>query len=159
MKSWRSPISSPAIPYIGCKEHIGADDEGVVKVENVPLKIALPSVLKNKYFYLQALLFLTLYIYVVGAGMSSAYFCNVVLQNSNLIGLCTAVGTWILAFGNYKEGVEAAMQPDSALSAIKFAYGYFGAIISIVCFALILLLNIDKHIKRIQSDLEVKHAG
>lgn len=253
------------ICFLFCKEHIGEEDGGQIKVENVPLKQALPGVLKNKYFYLQALLFLVLYIYVVGAGMSSAYLCNVVLQNPNLIGIfsscqtipamvanfvnpmlvskygkrklmligsalmivgsiviglgntsvaviavgvvirgfgmgpimsgvfamtadvvdygewkfkvrseglvnsCTsfgmkvgiglgsAVGTGILAIGGYLEGTEAALQPASAVAAIKFAYGYFGAIVSAVCLVLILLLNIDKYIKQIQADLEAKH--
>lgn len=40
------------ICFIGCKEHIDEDNEsGVVKVEQVPLNIALPALLKNKYFF------------------------------------------------------------------------------------------------------------
>lgn len=256
------------ICFAGCKEHIGEDaDAGSVKVETVPMKIALPAVLKNKYFYLQALLFLVLYIYVVGAGMSTAYFCNVVLGDSNLIGVCSsaqtipaiianfvnpmlvqrfgkrklmmcgailmmlgsvvvglagtnlsiiivgialrgfgmgpimsgifamtadvvdygewktgvrseglinsctsfgmkvgiglgsAVGTGILAIGGYLEGTAPAMQPASAIEAIKFAFGYFGGIMSALCLILIILMNIDKNIKQIQSDLEKKHAN
>lgn len=254
--------------FLFCKEHIGEDAEaGTIKVENVPLNVALPSVLKNKYFYLQALMFLFLYIFVVAAGMSSAYFCNVVLQNPNLIAVCSsaqtipamianfvnpalvqkygkrklmmsgcvlmilgscivgmadtnltlivvgiairgfgmgpimsgifamtadvvdygewktgirseglinsctsfgmkvgiglgsAVGTGILAIGGYLEGTAPDMQPASAVNAIKFEIGYLGAIISAVCLVLIILMNIDKHIKQIQTDLEAKHAA
>lgn len=254
--------------FLFCKEHIGEDAEaGTIKVENVPLNVALPSVLKNKYFYLQALMFLFLYIFVVAGGMSSAYFCNVVLQNPNLIAVCSsaqtipamianfvnpslvqkfgkrklmmagcvlmilgscivgladtnltlivvgiairgfgmgpimsgifamtadvvdygewktgirseglinsctsfgmkvgiglgsAVGTGILAMGGYLEGTAPDMQPASAISAIKFEIGYLGAIISAVCLVLIILMNIDKHIKQIQADLEAKHAA
>lgn len=255
------------ICFVWCKEHIGEDTQaGTIKVESVPLKTALPSVLKNRYFYLQALLFLVLYIFVVAGGMSSAYFCNVVLQNPNLIGVCSsaqtipamianfvnptlvqkfgkrklmlagtglmivgscivglsgtslagivvgiairgfgmgpimsgifamtadvvdygewktgirseglinsctsfgmkvgiglgsAVGTGILAIGGYLEGTAPDLQPVSAVNAIKFEFGYFGAIVSVVCLILILLLNIDKYIKQIQAELEVKHA-
>ncbi len=253
--------------FVGCKEHIGADDEaGAVKVETIPLKEALPGVLRNKYFYLQALSFLFLYIYVVGAGMSTAYFCNVVLLDANLIGVlsacqtipamianfvnpmlvqrfgkrklmmagailmiigscvvglgntnltvimvgvvlrgfgmgpimsgifamtadvvdygewktgirseglvnsCTsfgmkvgiglgsAVGSAILAMGGYLEGTAPMEQPASAIASIKFAFGYFGAIMSIIVLVLIFLMNIDKNIKQIQADLEKKHS-
>ncbi len=253
--------------FVGCKEHIGADDEaGAVKVETIPLKEALPGVLRNKYFYLQALSFLFLYIYVVGAGMSTAYFCNVVLLDANLIGVlsacqtipamianfvnpmlvqrfgkrklmmagailmiigscvvglgntnltvimvgvvlrgfgmgpimsgifamtadvvdygewktgirseglvnsCTsfgmkvgiglgsAVGSAILAMGGYLEGTAPMEQPASAIASIKFAFGYFGAIMSVIVLVLIFLMNIDKNIKQIQADLEKKHS-
>lgn len=256
------------ICFVGCKEHIGEDTEaGSVKVESIPLKEALPGVLRNKYFYLQALTFLFLFVYTVGAGMSTAYFCNVVLMNPNLIGLlsacqtipamivnfinptlvgrfgkrkvmmagavlmmlgscvigladtnltmimigiiirgfgmgpissgvfamtadvvdygewktgirseglvnsCTsfgmkvgiglgsAVGAGILAMGGYLEGSAPMDQPASAIASIKFAFGYFGAIMSIIVLALIFLMNIDKDIKQIQADLEKKHAN
>ncbi len=231
------------------------------------MKEALPGVLRNKYFYLQALTFLFLFVYTVGAGMSTAYFCNVVLMNPNLIGLlsacqtipamivnfinptlvgrfgkrkvmmagavlmmlgscvigladtnltmimigiiirgfgmgpissgvfamtadvvdygewktgirseglvnsCTsfgmkvgiglgsAVGAGILAMGGYLEGSAPMDQPASAIASIKFAFGYFGAIMSIIVLALIFLMNIDKDIKQIQADLEKKHAN
>ena len=253
------------ICFVFCKEHIGEADDGQVKVESVPLGVALPSVLKNQYFYLQAIMFLVLYIFVVSSGMSSAFFCNVVLQNPNLIGVfsscqtipaiianfvnpslvqkfgkrkmmmagailmivgsavigladlnvtmiavgvvirgfgmgpimsgvfamtadvvdygewktgvrseglinsCTsfgmkvgiglgsAVGAGIMAMGGYLEGTDAALQPASAIVSIKFEYGYFGAIISAICLVLIILMNIDKHIKQIQADLQAKH--
>ena len=70
------------------------------------------------------------------------------------IGLGSAVCTWILAFGGY-DGT-AAVQSASAVASIRFAYGYFGAIISAVCLAIILMMNIDKYIKEIQKDLQAK---
>lgn len=70
------------ICFIGCKEHIDEDREsGVVKVEQVPLKIALPALLKNRYFFIQALIFCFLYIGVVATGSMTFYFCNIVLSN------------------------------------------------------------------------------
>ena len=70
------------ICFVGCKEHIDEDREsGVVKVEQVPLKIALPALLKNRYFFIQALIFCFLYIGVVATGSMTFYFCNIVLSN------------------------------------------------------------------------------
>lgn len=253
-----------AICFFGCKEHIDADASGDVKVKDVPLSAALPALLKNRYFYLQALLFLFLYIFTVEAGAMTYYFCNVVLgnlgiltltsmcqtipamianfvnpslvkrigkrkmmiagcalmafgrflvglANTNLplvlvgitiqgfgmgpvlsgvfamtadvvdygewkftvrseglvnsctsfgmkvgIGLGSALATWVLAIGSYN-GL-AAVQPESAVSAIRFGFGYLGTILSLVCLLLVLLMNIDKNIKQIQADLEVRHA-
>lgn len=252
--------------FIGCKEHIDEDEiTGNVKVNEVPLNEALPALLKNKYFYLQAMLFLVLYIGVVCAGATTYYFCNTVLgnigiitfismattipamiynfinpvfvhkygkrkmmiigsllmiigsiiiglANSNVmlaiigliikgfgmgpimsgifamtadvvdygewktgvrseglvnsctsfgmkvgIGLGSAVCTWILAFGGY-DGT-AAIQSESAILAIRFSFGYLGAIIAGICLVIILAMNIDKYIVQIQKDLEAKRLG
>lgn len=248
--------------FFGCREHIGEDETGCIQVEEVPLSDALPALLKNKYFYLQALLFLMLYVGVVSSGASTFYFCNTVLGNIGVItfttmastipaiisnfanpalvmrfgkrkvmiagsllmilgslvvgaaganiplvlfgivikgfgmgpimsgvfaltadvvdygewktgirseglvnsctsfgmkvgiGLGSAVCTWILAFGGY-DGT-AGVQSASAVASIRFAYGYFGAIISAVCLVIILMMNIDKYIKEIQKDLQAK---
>lgn len=252
------------ICFFGCKEHLDEDPSGVVNVENVPLSTALPALLKNKYFYLQAFLFLFLYVNTVCVGATTYYFCNIVLGNigvitltsmsqtipaiianfinpslvkrygkrkvmivgsilmiigsivvgaagSNIslvvvgiaikgfgmgpimsgvfamtadvvdygewktgvrseglvnsctsfgmkvgIGLGSAVCTWILAIGGY-DGT-AAVQSASAVSAIRFSFGYFGAILSAVCLVIILIMNIDKYIGQIQKDLQAKRA-
>ena len=73
------------------------------------------------------------------------------------IGIGSAACTWILAFGGYLEGADVAMQPASAISVIRFGYGYFGAIMAAVCLLLVFLLNIDKNIDKIQADLQAKH--
>lgn len=252
--------------FIGCKEHVGEDTgSGDIKVENVPLNVALPALMRNQYFFLQALLFLFLYINTVCIGAMGVYFCMNVLgsmavftfmsmaqtipaiianfvnpalvqkfgkrkimmlgcvliiigscvigmantnvpmiivgivikgfgtgpimsgifamtadvvdygewktgvRSEGLVNSCTSFGmkvgigigsaacTWILAFGGYLEGAEASMQPASAISAIRFGYGYFGAIIGVVCLVLVFLLNIDKNIEQIQADLQAKH--
>lgn len=248
--------------FFGCKEHLGEDASGAVKVQTVPLKIALPALLKNKYFYLQALLFLFLYINTVSVGATTYYFCNIVLGNlavltltstaqtipaiianflnpslvkrfgkrkvmlvgcammalgrfivgaagssvplvmvgiaiqgfgmgpvmsgvfamtadvvdygewktgvrsEGLVNSCTSFGmkvgigigsslcTWVLAAGGY-DGT-AAVQSASAVAAIRFGFGYLGAILSVVCLILVLLMNIDKYIVQIQADLEAK---
>ncbi len=70
------------ICFLGTREHIGEDAEtGVVQVENVPLSTALPALFKNRYFYIQSLLFMFLYIGIVSTGSTTFYFCNIVLNN------------------------------------------------------------------------------
>lgn len=77
------------ICFFGCKEHLDEDPSGVVNVENVPLSTALPALLKNKYFFLQALLFLFLYVNTVCTGAMTYYFCNIVLGNIGVITLAS----------------------------------------------------------------------
>ena len=72
------------------------------------------------------------------------------------IGLGSAVGSWILALGGY-DGT-AAVQSASALGAIRFGFGYFGGILSVVCLVILFAMNIDKYIGQIQKDLEKKHS-
>lgn len=81
------------ICFIGCKEHIGEQEDGVVKVEIIPLKIALPALLKNKYFYIHGLLFCFLYIGFVSTAATTFYFCNVVLNNLQVITLVSMATT------------------------------------------------------------------
>jgi GPH family glycoside/pentoside/hexuronide:cation symporter len=248
--------------FLKCKEHIGEDESGEVKLQEVPLKEALPALFKNKYFFIQALLFLFLYIGVVSVGSTTYYFCSTVLGNMAMIsilgtipnipavianfinpalvakygkrkvmiggailmivgfmivglagtnipmvlvgmiikgfgmgpimsgvfamtadvvdygewktgvrseglvnsctsfgmkvgiGLGSAVCTWVLAAGGY-DGT-AAQQTASAVSAIRFGFSYLGAIFAAVCLVLILLMNIDKDIDKIQRDLQMK---
>lgn len=84
------------ICFFGTKEHLGEDETGVVNVENVPLKDALPALFRNKYFYIQSLLFCFLYIGIVSTGATTFYFCNIVLGNLGVLTL-TSMATTIPA--------------------------------------------------------------
>ncbi len=85
------------ISFLGTKEHLGEDAEsGEIKVETVPLKDALPALFRNKYFYIQSLLFCFLYIGIVSTGATTFYFCNIVLGNLGVITL-TSMATTIPA--------------------------------------------------------------
>ena len=84
------------ICFAGTREHLGEDESGAIKVETVPLKIALPALLRNKYFYIQSLLFMSLYIGIVSTGSTTYYFCNIVLGNLGVITL-TSMATTIPA--------------------------------------------------------------
>ena len=72
------------------------------------------------------------------------------------IGLGSALGAWILEFGGYVGTAEK--QTQSALDAIGFGFGYMGVIVAALCLVLCIMLNVDKHIKQIQEDLEAKHS-
>lgn len=77
------------ISFWGTREHLGEDTvTGNMKIESVPLKTALPALIKNKYFYIQSLLFMFLYIGIVSTGSTTFYFCNIVLGNLGAL-------TWI----------------------------------------------------------------
>ena len=252
------------ICFFGCKEHVDVDETGKANVKNVPLKKALPAVLKNKYFYLQAALFLVLYLGTVAGGTLSYYYFKSVMGNLALlsimsfagvpalvmnffvpnmvakvgkrklmiygsavvaigsiiiglantsvpllligsivkgigtapilsgifamtadivdygewktgirseglinsctsfgmkvgIGLGSAVGTGLLAWGGYNG--QAEVQSASALAAIKFGYGYLGTIVAVACIVILLFMNIDKNLDRIQADLSARHAA
>lgn len=85
------------ICFIGCKEHIDEDQAtGNVEIENVPLRESFPALLKNKYFFIQSLLFLFLYVGIVSTGSLTYYFCNSVLGNLGVITL-TSMATTIPA--------------------------------------------------------------
>lgn len=252
------------ISAIGTKEHVGEDAGGEVHVEKVDLGKAIPAMLKNKYFWLLTLVFVLLLIMNIANGSSTYYFCNVVLQNANLMapltvagvvpaiivnffvtpltdrfgvqktmiagtlvamagfflmgfagtnyvlimigyilkglgcgpiftcgfalaaavvdfgewkfgirseglinscvsfgqkvgnGLGAATASWILALGGYVG--TAATQTDSALSAIRFAFSYYGGILCVGLLVVCLLFDIDKHMETVHRDLEAKNA-
>lgn len=250
------------ICFLGCKEHLGADSSGEVKAESVPLGTALPALLRNKYFYIQALLFVCLYLLYTATNSATLYFCNIVLgdikvltmtsmatslpmiaanltapsivkrvgkrklmmmgcgliavgsavvglagtsvpivilgitlrgfgmgpvfsslfamtadvvdygewktgiRSEGLVNSCTSFGmkvglglgsavcTWILAFGGYVGTAET--QTESAINAIRFTFGFLGAILAVVGLILVIIMNLDNYMKQIQADLEAK---
>jgi len=71
------------------------------------------------------------------------------------IGLGGAVGAWLLALGKYNG--TAAVQPDSAVRAIRFGFGDISIYIGIILFVLIFFNNLDKRLPEIQTALEAKH--
>lgn len=70
------------------------------------------------------------------------------------LGLGSALCTAVLAAGGYVG--TAATQSPSAIMAIRFGFGYLGAILALVCLILVFIMNLDKYIKQIQKDLEAK---
>lgn len=88
-------IATAACILIGfflTREHVGADESGNVKVETVPLKAALPAMLKNKYFYLLTFIFILILMQAAGPGSMTYYYCNNVLGNLGILSFISACG-------------------------------------------------------------------
>lgn len=79
--------------FIGCKEHIDEGESGELKLEEVPMSVALPALFKNKYFFLQALFFLVHYIGYVSFCSGAYYYASVVLGNVAVVGVLSAALT------------------------------------------------------------------
>lgn len=90
--------------FLGCKEYVAdvkGSESGEGKPAGVPLNVALPALLKNQYFYLQAMLFLILYVGVVAAGTSTVYYANIVLGSMAYIGALSAANTIPAIISNF----------------------------------------------------------
>jgi GPH family glycoside/pentoside/hexuronide:cation symporter len=73
------------------------------------------------------------------------------------IGFGSGVTGWFLAFGGY-DGA-AAVQSASAISAIKFAFGWLGLIFSIFLLLVILALDVEKYLPEIRESLARKYEA
>lgn len=80
------------IGFFFTKEHVGADENGHLEIETVPLKKALPAMLKNKYFYLLTAMFILILMQAAGPGSMTYYYCNVVVGNLGLLSFISACG-------------------------------------------------------------------
>lgn len=67
------------------------------------------------------------------------------------IGFGSACTAWILAAVSYDPA--AAVQSDAVISAIRFDYGWFGAIISAVLLVGVLLMDVEKYLPEIRATL------
>ena len=78
------------VTFFGVKEKIppSVTEEG--KPAKVPVKKALKSLLRNKYFYLATFLFVAFYA-STGIGAVGIYFARDVLGDANLLGLISAI--------------------------------------------------------------------
>lgn len=110
------------ICFFGCREHIGETETGEVQVEKVPLKVGLKSLLKNKYFPMQVLMLVFLYVNIMCVGSMTYYFCNSVLGS-------LAVMTVITMFYNISTIVGSLINP---VFSIRFGKRK----VLIVCFLL-----------------------
>jgi GPH family glycoside/pentoside/hexuronide:cation symporter len=73
------------------------------------------------------------------------------------IGFGSGVTGWALALGGY-DGA-AAVQSASAISAIKFAFGWLGLIFSIFLLLVILALDVEKYLPEIRESLARKYEA
>lgn len=81
------------IGFLTTREHVGEDTEGRVETEKVPLKKSLPALMKNKYFFLLAVMFILTLMNSAGPGSTSVYYCKYVLKDTGIISIISACGT------------------------------------------------------------------
>ena len=68
------------------------------------------------------------------------------------IGFGSACTAWILAAAQYD--YTAVKQSDTVVSAIRFDYGWLGAIISLVLFVGVLLMDVEKYLPEIRKTIK-----
>ena len=89
------------ICFWGVREHLDMDAETEeVKVETVPLKEAVPAILKNKYFYLVAALFILVLSIASGNGSMTVYYCGNILKDMNMMTPLSMALTLPVIIGN-----------------------------------------------------------
>lgn len=81
------------ITFLGVKEKVGIDEStGKVNSEEVPLKEALPVVLKNKYFYIIMMLGMFTLILNANAIGSMVFYCNEVVGDPMFMTALMSIG-------------------------------------------------------------------
>lgn len=71
------------------------------------------------------------------------------------IGFGSALTAWILAAVGYV-GTPGAAQPDAVIAAIKFDYGWLGAIFSLLLIVAVLAMDVEKYLPEIRKTIEAK---
>lgn len=70
------------------------------------------------------------------------------------IGFGSACTAWVLAAVGYD--ATAAVQSDAVVSAVRFGYGWLGAIISVVLLLGVLMMDVEKYLPQIRASLGEK---
>ena len=90
------------ICFFGTREHLDMNTETEeVHVETVPLKQAVPALLKNKYFYLVAALFILALSIASGNGSMTVYYCQNILEDTNMMTPLSMALTIPVIVGNF----------------------------------------------------------
>lgn len=116
------------VSAVGTREHLGEDEgTGEVHVEKVDLGKAVPAMLKNKYFWLLAIVFVLVLIMNIANGGATYYFCNIVLGNADLMAPLTVAGVIPAIVINFfvtpltdKFGVRKTMVMSAAVAVVGF---------------------------------------
>lgn len=74
------------------------------------------------------------------------------------IGFGSAVSAWIIAAAGYIEHTpdQIVEQPASVAAAVRFDYGWMGAILSVVLLIFVLLMDVEKYLPEIRASLGEK---
>lgn len=131
------------ICFWGTKEHLDMNVETEeVHVENVPLKQAVPALLKNKYFYLVAALFILALSIASGNGSMTVYYCEHILEDMNMMTPLSMALTLPVIIGNFfvpaivqKYGHQKTLIISSVLMLAGFlivAFAPYNAVAAVV---------------------------
>lgn len=71
------------------------------------------------------------------------------------IGFGSALTAWILAVAGYS-GAAGAAQSSAVVSAIRFDYGWLGAIFSMALVIVVLFMDVEKYLPQVRADLAKK---
>ena len=74
------------------------------------------------------------------------------------IGFGSAMTAWILAAVGYV-GTPGAVQSEAVINAIRFDYGWLGAILSAILIIAVLCMDVEKYLPQIREDLGKKEAA
>ncbi len=70
------------------------------------------------------------------------------------IGFGSACTAWVLAAVGYN--ATSLVQSDTVVSAVRFGYGWLGAIISVILLVGVLMMNVEKYLPQIRASLGEK---
>ena len=76
----------------------------------------------------------------------------IVLKFVPWYGLGSAIVTWVLALGGYVGTAE--VQTESALTVIKFSFGYLPAIASVILMVVCLFMDVEKYHNEVHKAIE-----
>lgn len=117
------------ICFWGCKEHIGETGKEEVKTEKVPLKTAIPALVKNKYFFMQALMMLLLYVNIMCVGSMTYYYCSSVLGSLAVMTMVTMIYNIPTILGSFINPVFVKKLGKRKVLIICFALSAAGRLI------------------------------
>lgn len=88
--------------FFGVKEYLDMDSATEkVNVKTVPLAVAVPAILKNKYFYLVAALFILALSIASGNGSMTVYYCHHILNDMGMMTPLSMALTIPVIVGNF----------------------------------------------------------
>ncbi len=92
--------------FFGTKEAIddpvpATEEKAASSQQQVPFKEAIRCLVKNKYFWLETVLFCLLLLHNMSGGMVTYYYCNIVLNNAGYVAVlsaCSMIPSMIMNF-------------------------------------------------------------
>ncbi|MDD2979377.1 MAG: glycoside-pentoside-hexuronide (GPH):cation symporter [Hespellia sp.] len=119
------------ITVFGVKEKIGIDESTEKRnAQKVPMKVALPIVLKNKYFYIMMLIGIFMLILNANAISSMVYYCNEVIGDPMFM-------TKLMSIGQIPGILILFFMPIVSKKVGKHRFMLFGVLMCLVGFIIL----------------------